>query len=156
MKRIVLLVPDELLVRTGSSASTRAQPRPVTAELLCRVLGPQTDYHASVAFPHGSVQVLGIEDADGTGDEEATIRTTDAPEGTSMTCPVLDLRLFHKANRLRGRRTARTSSGRGSSTREASPSRSAGRAGPGARGGSACFEEHDDDDGLPPRHGLRA
>jgi hypothetical protein len=61
MKKISILVPDEMLATGGTAHSLRTMPIKVDIQTIKKAL-ETNDYYESLHFPEGTVQVLTIED----------------------------------------------------------------------------------------------
>lgn len=62
MKKVVLILPDRIECRFGSSCSTRTSRLDLTPETLLRVLGPKGGYHDDHFIRDlSTVKILSIE-----------------------------------------------------------------------------------------------
>ncbi len=65
MKRIVIIVPDQIKMVSEGRTNNYSKDSDVTGELIIQVLSRKTDYHENVFFEDSkSIRVESIEDAD--------------------------------------------------------------------------------------------
>jgi len=65
MKRIVIIVPDQIKMLSEGRTNNYSKDSDVTGELIIQMLSRKTDYHENIFFEDSkSIRVESIEDAD--------------------------------------------------------------------------------------------